>query len=97
MTVRDELRLTDILAAYFSVPLLVSSIYGMNITLPMQREWYAFLLYVLVSVVWFAIVTIVGMRRTNDTVDREHVTTRMQKVPLQRGQFGRPSRNWGGH
>lgn len=62
MTVADELRLSDVLAAYFSVPLL-SSVYGMNISLPLQNEWYAFLLFVIVCVLWAGLVTCVGMRR----------------------------------
>ena len=63
MTVADELRLSDVLAAYFSVPLLLSSVYGMNIALPLQNEWYAFLLFVIVCVLWAGFVTCVGMRR----------------------------------
>ena len=62
MTVADELRLSDVLAAYFSVPLLLSSVYGMNIALPLQNEWYAFLLYVLICVVWAGAVWWVGVR-----------------------------------
>ena len=62
MTVADELRLSDVLAAYFSVPLLLSSVYGMNIALPLQNRWYAFLLYVLIFVVWAGAVWWVGVR-----------------------------------
>ena len=62
MTVADELRLSDVLAAYFSVPLLLSSVYGMNIALPLQNRWYAFLLYVLICVVWAGAVWWVGVR-----------------------------------
>lgn len=95
MTVREELRLSDILAAYFSVPLLVSSIYGMNITLPLQTEWYAFLLYIAVSAVWAVIVTVVGMNRstgTTDPIDRAAVRVPVVNRMQRRRGFERPSR-----
>lgn len=70
MTIADELRLSDMLAAYFSVPLLLSSVYGMNIALPLQNEWYAFWLFVVVSVLWAGLVTCVGLRRARPTRGR---------------------------
>ena len=66
-TGEDEIRLTEVLAAYFSVPLFVSSVYGMNIELPLQDKWYAFWLFVAVCVVWIVIVTVVGNEMHRNT------------------------------
>lgn len=63
MTLRDEMRLSDVLAAYFSIPLLLSSIYGMNMPLPFQNKWYAFLIYILICVLWCVFVTFVAHKR----------------------------------
>ena len=63
MTFRDEMRMSDVLAAYFSVPILLSSIYGMNIPLPFQNERYAFVLYIAACVLWCVFVTYVAYRR----------------------------------
>lgn len=95
MPLQYEIRLADILAAYFSVPLFVSSVYGMNIALPLQNESYTFLLYVALCVVWAVIVTLVGLYHNTDTVDTvvdATPTSAMQRVPLRDGVWGRPSR-----
>ena len=97
MTRKEELRLADVLAAYFSLPLFVSSVYGMNIELPLQDKWYAFWLFVALCVVWVVIVTAVGMQRNTVTGVTTTVTNRMTRGmntratrPLVRGKSWAP-------
>lgn len=98
MAITDELRLADVLAAYFSLPLFVSSVYGMNIELPLQGKWYAFWLFVALCVVWAVIVTAVGMQRNTTTDVTDMAPNRLVKGanlrarrPLVRGRsWARP-------
>ena len=49
--------MSEVVAVYLLIPLFISSVYGMNIPLPLTNNRYAFVYFVLVCTTWFAFVT----------------------------------------
>jgi len=46
------MRVSEKIGLYFSLPLLISGVYGMNVPLPFQESKHFFLFYAILCTIW---------------------------------------------